>query len=65
MPSHNSKSMQTKKLKFTGRRLRKQMLNTRLSKRRERLRSLRGRILVAAGNKEVGEEQIMVTKEDP
>ena len=39
------------------------MLNTRLSKRRERLRSLRGRILVAAGNKEVGVEQIMVTKE--
>ena len=57
--------MQTKKLKFTTRKLRKQKLNTRLSKRRERLRSLRGRILVAAGNKEVGEEQIMVTKEDP
>ena len=56
--------MQTKKLKFTTRKLRKQKLNTRLSKRRERLRSLRGRILVAAGSKE-GEEQIMVTKEDP
>ena len=57
--------MQMKKLKFTTRSLRKQKLNTMLSKRRERLRSSRGRILVAAGNKEVGEEQIMVTKEDP
>ena len=57
--------MQMKKLKFTTRSLRKQKLNTMLSKRRERLRSSRGRILVAAGNKEVGEEQIMVTKEEP
>ena len=58
-----SKNMQMKKLSFGIRQKRKRRKRIELKGKRERLKSLRGRILVAVRNREVDEEQNVVNLE--
>ena len=58
-----SKNMRMKKLSFGIRQKRKRRKRIELKGKRERLKSLRGRILVAVRNREVDEEQNVVNLE--